>query len=206
MEKLSRDTLILIALEMDLSSILELCKTNKRINEKICQNDMFWLNKIKKERPKFLPALEDKLKFKSYKDLYMKLENSGDTVYMLNLGDKNVNVKGDIFAYFKNYRPGMTPDDIIESEYLGNFISDKLNDKSWKVYTNATEYTFDPFVTSKKEEAIKIAKEEISFHLEGEVNSEVIQKYYDELEKYDGVEIDEEDVNFRIGIYEIDVV
>ena len=197
MENLSRDTLILIALEMDLSSILELCKTNKRINEKICQNDMFWLNKIKKERPKFLPTLEDKLKFKNYKDLYMKLQKSGDVVYSLDFDDKTVNVKGDILDYIKT---------VFHADGVGTFLNDKLNDRSWKVYTNAVEFTFEPFITNTKEEAIKVAKEEIDFQLQSEVDDEVIQNYYDKLEKYDEVDIDEDNVNFSISIEEIDVV
>ncbi len=206
MEKLSRDTLILLALEMDMGEILNMCQTNKRINEKICKNDMFWLNKIRKERPNFLSSMVDKLKFKNYKDLYMKLQNSGDKVYKLYFDTGDINVKGYIFDYLKNYQPGLTADDIIKSELIGEFIGDKLNGKSWLIYTNNAEYTFEPFITNTKTEAINLAKNEINFHLQDEVEPEVIQKYYDEIEKTDSVTIEEDVGNFTIYIEEIKVV
>ena len=132
----------------------------------------------------------------------MKLQNSGDNVYKLYFDTGSINVKGYIFDYLKNYSPGLTPDDIIESEQVGEFIGNKLNEKSWLIYTDNEEYTFEPFITSTKHEAINIAKDEIKFHLQ----NEVMQEYYNEIEKSDAVTIDENDVNFTIYIEEINVV
>lgn len=49
MEKLNRDELFVLALEMDAPSILNLCRTNKRFQEKLCKNDDVWRYKLLKE-------------------------------------------------------------------------------------------------------------------------------------------------------------
>lgn len=49
--ELSKDTLIYMAMMLDLPDILALCKTNSKINQIICQNERFWLNKIKRDYP-----------------------------------------------------------------------------------------------------------------------------------------------------------
>ena len=55
MENLPRDVLITLALELDFPSILAFCTTNKRINEKVCLNDKFWLTKLRRDYSKELP-------------------------------------------------------------------------------------------------------------------------------------------------------
>jgi len=49
MEYLDKQRLILIALELDLPSILNLCSTNKRIDSLICKNGDFWKSKLIKD-------------------------------------------------------------------------------------------------------------------------------------------------------------
>lgn len=51
MEKFPKDVLIYMALKMDIYDIFSLCKTSKKINEKICQNSRFWMEKLKKDYP-----------------------------------------------------------------------------------------------------------------------------------------------------------
>lgn len=49
MEKFNVDELFLLALELDLSSIINFCKTSKRVNEKICKNELFWKLKVDRD-------------------------------------------------------------------------------------------------------------------------------------------------------------
>lgn len=51
MESLPRDVLVYLALELDLLDIVNLCKSNKKIDEKICKNHHFWRNKINRDYP-----------------------------------------------------------------------------------------------------------------------------------------------------------
>ena len=49
MDRLSKDELFLIAIDLDVSNILNLCRTSKNINQKICNNNVFWVRKLKKD-------------------------------------------------------------------------------------------------------------------------------------------------------------
>ena len=49
MEKLPKDIIVSLALELNLEDIVMLCQTTSRFNEKICQNNIFWLNKLIKD-------------------------------------------------------------------------------------------------------------------------------------------------------------
>lgn len=51
MEKLPKDVLILLALDLNLPGIISLCQTNERINKNVCENPIFWRNKIQKDFP-----------------------------------------------------------------------------------------------------------------------------------------------------------
>ena len=42
----NKDQIVLIALDLGISDVFSLCKTNKRLNAIICQNDNFWINKL----------------------------------------------------------------------------------------------------------------------------------------------------------------
>lgn len=46
LNSIPKDVLIMIALNLDLYELLLLCKTNKTINSKICNNKYFWLKKL----------------------------------------------------------------------------------------------------------------------------------------------------------------
>ena len=49
MEKLEKDQLFLLALELDLPELISFCQTNKRINNLICKRNDIWLYKLNKE-------------------------------------------------------------------------------------------------------------------------------------------------------------
>jgi len=70
-EKLSNDLIVLIGINMRLIDISRFCQTSKRFNRLICDNEVFWLNKIK------LDFDQEKLKLKparlSWKNYYREL-------------------------------------------------------------------------------------------------------------------------------------
>ena len=89
---LSNDVLIFMALNMDMTEILSLCKSSSRFNLGICRNPTFWIQKLKKDYninfnevksivsdPKqFYQALKDEPDF-LYEEA-MKLGLSDDTI------------------------------------------------------------------------------------------------------------------------------
>jgi len=70
MEKLPKDILIEIALDLDLQSIFGYCLSSKYINEKVCENKNFWINKLYKDFN--IDHRESKLSAKKY---YLELNN-----------------------------------------------------------------------------------------------------------------------------------
>ena len=48
------DELFLLALQLDLPSIINFCKTSKKVNEKICRNENFWKQKVNQDFPGFI--------------------------------------------------------------------------------------------------------------------------------------------------------
>lgn len=46
---MDKQSLILIAMELDLPSVLNFCKSSKKINNSVCKNKFFWINKLKKD-------------------------------------------------------------------------------------------------------------------------------------------------------------
>jgi len=51
MEKLNKDVIIALALTMETQEILAFCKTKKKFKEYVCDNQLFWMNKIKNDYP-----------------------------------------------------------------------------------------------------------------------------------------------------------
>ena len=51
MDKLPKDVVAEIAMELNNIDIIRLCKSNKKFNQNVCENESFWLNKILKEYP-----------------------------------------------------------------------------------------------------------------------------------------------------------
>ena len=70
MEKLPKDILIEIALDLDLKSIFGYCLSSKYINEKVCENKIFWINKLYKDFN--IDHRESKLSAKKY---YLEINN-----------------------------------------------------------------------------------------------------------------------------------
>jgi hypothetical protein len=49
MDKLSKDELFLIAIDLDMPSLINFCQTSKNVNRKVCENNYFWVHKLKKD-------------------------------------------------------------------------------------------------------------------------------------------------------------
>lgn len=72
MESLPKDVLTLIALHLDRSDILNLCGTSEYLNDKICNNKYFWLQKLKSD---FLFHFDDYVEDGDPKKAYQLLYN-----------------------------------------------------------------------------------------------------------------------------------
>lgn len=78
---LPTDTLITIALNLELPEILFFCKQDDRIDAKICKNDTFWMNLFYKKFPKLVPLLRlYRNPNRTWRDLYLRLRYSLDKV------------------------------------------------------------------------------------------------------------------------------
>ena len=72
MERLNKDELFTLSLYLDLADLLNFCKTSKK-NEKLCNNDVVWRGKIRKDFPNF-----------KYEDVIPDLQNkSPQEIYIL---------------------------------------------------------------------------------------------------------------------------
>ena len=79
MERLPRDLIQLIAIDLDYGTILKLCYASKRFNEIICKSPNFWRNKLSKEFPKI-----DISEVKEFKNLYSYLSKKAEVFYLEN--------------------------------------------------------------------------------------------------------------------------
>ena len=94
-EKLSREALFSVAIELNIPEIIALCKTNKQIDEKLCKQDAIWEHKLEQiEEPKNIQNLREETKLKGrelYKLIYSlnkikrvwKIWNIIDNIYEL---------------------------------------------------------------------------------------------------------------------------
>ncbi|GAG79205.1 unnamed protein product, partial [marine sediment metagenome] len=49
MDKIPKDIIVLLALELDISDVLTYCRLSKRFNNAVCNNFSFWYNKLFKD-------------------------------------------------------------------------------------------------------------------------------------------------------------
>lgn len=121
MEALPKDLLLYIAMMLDYPDILKLCNSNSQINEKVCMNEIFWLNKIKKDYPQ---REKFKLYGSTYKQIYKNLKYPIiiDLTIRIDVGDMK------IFSY-----PIVIDDNNVENigKYIVYIIS-VFGDALWK--------------------------------------------------------------------------
>lgn len=84
LDKIDKDILMEIALGLDMPELLKLCLTSKRINGLICNNKLFWLNKVKRNYPKTYIAYFKKDTSPDWKSIYEKIYkiSKGDVEYI----------------------------------------------------------------------------------------------------------------------------
>ena len=68
-QTIPNDILTLFALDSDLKSIINLCKTSKKVNDSICNNELFWKQKLQREYYDI-----DISNVTEYKNLYLYLK------------------------------------------------------------------------------------------------------------------------------------
>lgn len=152
MDKLHRDELVLLALQLDLPDILSLCNSSKYFNEKICKNENFWRRKIELERPGLIKFINnEKL---SFRDIYILLKSPGAGFFRR----YSIKVKKDpleIIAVAKGYVKG---NDFVEINSFHDVKKAEVGDKVWIVASFTSRFGLDIIMASSKEYALKISK------------------------------------------------
>ena len=85
MEKLNKDELFLLAIELDLPSLLNFCLTSKRFNEVICKKESFWVNKLDRDYSNYKENFNDKTPREKYTLIYQKIILSTRDIHWLDL-------------------------------------------------------------------------------------------------------------------------
>lgn len=68
MDTLTKDTLILLAMELNYAEIIKFCSTSKKVNKYVCENNDFWRNRLYKEYP-FTRNLDTKNSRKLFQEI-----------------------------------------------------------------------------------------------------------------------------------------
>jgi hypothetical protein len=72
MDTLGVDMLILIALELDDESLINFCSYDKWIDQKVCKNNTFWMNKLNKKYPSTIGKFPSASDFQHIYNSFMK--------------------------------------------------------------------------------------------------------------------------------------
>jgi len=137
MEKLPKDILIEIALDLDLQSILGYCLSSKYINEKVCENKNFWVNKLYKDFN--IDHRESKLSAKKY---YLELNNllkKYDLDALLSYGLKND--RNDLIKIAINKNANLTDFNFNDFQKI-KLLDEKLIDILFNEKAKATKNIF----------------------------------------------------------------
>ena len=73
MDKLPKDIVALLAIDLDYVDILKFCRSSSRMNRFICQNEDFWRNKLYKTYP-FARKLQEKYPIGNFRKFYGDVE------------------------------------------------------------------------------------------------------------------------------------
>jgi len=74
---INKDILIKLALDLDIPDLISLCRTNKSINNKICNNNNFWRIKLNKEYPNTIGLFQNV----DYRKIYNSIINKKKNIY-----------------------------------------------------------------------------------------------------------------------------
>lgn len=132
MEKLNKDEIISIAILLDFPDILNFCKTNRKIERAVCENNDFWRNKITQ---KFPEVDISNLTVDDWKDFYIDYSISKLPVekdYLKYIDPEYIKEE---FVYFLLEADfGIIPDSDIPLKYLVNKVAKQ------KVLTESIAY------------------------------------------------------------------
>ena len=149
MDKLHRDELVLLALQLDLPDILSLCNSSKYFNEKICKNENFWKRKIELERPGLIKFINnEKL---SFRDIYSQLNIPN---YFRTY---SIKIKRDPLEILGVVKGGVIGNDFERFNSFYNVSKGEIGDKVW-VIVMITKTGIYSAMTNSKETALKISK------------------------------------------------
>lgn len=70
---LPKDVMVLLALELSLPEILAFCRSNKKFDKYVCENDEFWRNKWKKDFKGFYPIPKNKKSKQYYESIQRQI-------------------------------------------------------------------------------------------------------------------------------------
>jgi hypothetical protein len=120
MEKVSKDVLFLIAIEMEYPDILRFCSTSARINKYICANNDFWRNKLYRKYPFLLSHIQQRNDLKSlYRDVEKEIEKIKTESNGKNSGfDKLQYITPEFSNFFLNADFGNIPDTSVPLNYI----------------------------------------------------------------------------------------
>ncbi len=92
---MDKNVLLIMALELDMSSLYKLCSTNKKMNNLICNNQIFWRKKLNIEYPNTI----DKFPYRSdFRTIYRSLKNKEEVTYYTFMANENPPI---IFDFIK---------------------------------------------------------------------------------------------------------
>jgi len=110
-DKLTRDSLILTGLELDLPEIINFCKSDVRLDQIICKNDSFWMNKLIKDYPQTYKKLSEMDK-KNFRKYYERAYNITNGNYNSSKIYTSKSLTDEIMKQYTANPPGLLPNDM----------------------------------------------------------------------------------------------
>lgn len=196
MEKLPKDLMIYLAMELDTPSLLKFCNTSSKHNKLICGNETFWRLKIEKERPGVIPILQKVFKEEeniNYKKLYQQL-NSDDVYYDQ---ETDTFIKGSFYdeQNINFYQSG----EMLDSEVPFS------SSNQYYILNFTPDYLFGTHYFGTKDKILETGLEEIREQLYDE-DEDTILNYENEFKEDGYVSVDEEDILFSLGMEPVKIL
>lgn len=131
METLDRDVLLYLAYDLDMPSIYRLCRTSKRFNRLICENDTFWKNKLLQYGVKNLANFEDP------KEAYKQI--------IKNEGLLGAAMRGNIYRikYLVASRPPISSGNLLEQNHQNEDLNTPLIFASEEGHLEVVKYLLE---------------------------------------------------------------
>ena len=167
----SRDIIISLALEYDLPTLLNYCRTSKRINDLVCNNNLFWVLKLKKDfdiSPEDISLKEKKDKMyakKYYEYILDEIRQFSDIneayshaihIGILNLVRATLH-KGANINHLNNNRTPLITATVFGNHHIVNYLLERgITDEKDFIYniTKITEFMTETPITSQQREAL----------------------------------------------------